>query len=101
LNNYVHGYSKKENSRLFDQADTLEELLHHDTAYPAGDSVLEAGCGVGAQTVILARKSPAAHITSIDISSDSLERARRLMQKEKAPNIVFQQADIFISRRHL
>ena len=33
---------------------TLVELLHSDTAYPAGSQVLEAGCGVGAQTITLA-----------------------------------------------
>ena len=54
---YVHGYSERESIRLDDQAATLEELLHSDTKYPAGDSVLEAGCGIGAQTVILAKNS--------------------------------------------
>jgi cyclopropane fatty-acyl-phospholipid synthase-like methyltransferase len=55
---YVHGYSAKENTRLADQATTLTELLHADTRYRAGSLVLEAGCGVGAQTVILAGNSP-------------------------------------------
>jgi cyclopropane fatty-acyl-phospholipid synthase-like methyltransferase len=55
---YVHGYSDRENSRLCDQANTLTTLLHHDTIYLPGSRVLEAGCGVGAQTVILARNSP-------------------------------------------
>ena len=48
---YVHGYDEAEELRLNDQATTLEALLHHDTAYPPGSTVLEAGCGVGAQTV--------------------------------------------------
>jgi cyclopropane fatty-acyl-phospholipid synthase-like methyltransferase len=54
---YVHGYDPRENLRLQDQASTLVELLHSDTAYPAGSSVLEAGCGVGAQTITLAANS--------------------------------------------
>jgi hypothetical protein len=45
---YVHGYAPREAQRLLDQAGTLADLLHHDTAYPAGSRVLEAGCGVGA-----------------------------------------------------
>ena len=45
---YVHGYSGREERRLLDQAGSLVELLHHDTAFPAGSEVLEAGCGVGA-----------------------------------------------------
>ena len=40
---YVHGYDPRENLRLQDQAATLAELLHSDTAYPAGSRVLEAG----------------------------------------------------------
>ena len=62
---YVHGYEDRENRRLADQADTLAELLHHDTRYPAGSRVLEAGCGVGAQTVYLAQNSPQARIVSV------------------------------------
>jgi len=54
---YVHGYTEDEATRLADQAGTLADLLHHDTHYPAGSRVLEAGCGVGAQTRILARRS--------------------------------------------
>ncbi len=37
---YVHGYSERENTRLVDQATTLTELLHADTAYPPGSRVL-------------------------------------------------------------
>jgi len=57
---YVHGYSSREALRLADQADTLTEILHSGTAYPSGSRVLEAGCGVGAQTVALAKNSPEA-----------------------------------------
>ena len=48
---YVHGYGAREGERLLDQANALSSLLHHDTRYPPGSRVLEAGCGVGAQTV--------------------------------------------------
>ena len=75
-NAYVHGYDHRENIRLQDQASTLVELLHSDTSYPAGSRVLEAGCGVGAQTVTLARNSPNALITSVDISEASVTEAR-------------------------
>ncbi|MFI8082371.1 methyltransferase domain-containing protein [Kitasatospora sp. NPDC086009] len=73
---YVHGYSPTEALRLGDQADTLAELLHAGTAYPAGSRVLEAGCGVGAQTVHLLASSPGAELTAADISADSLAQAR-------------------------
>jgi trans-aconitate methyltransferase len=42
----------------------------------AGEYVLEASCGIGAQTVELARRSPAASFTCIDRSDASLQRPR-------------------------
>lgn len=92
---YVHGYDNRENTRLRDQASTLVELLHSDTAYPAGSRVLEAGCGVGAQTVTLAKNSPDALITSVDISSASVEEAASKAAAAGITNVRFQQADIF------
>ena len=92
---YVHGYDARESLRLQDQASTLVELLHADTVYPAGSHVLEAGCGVGAQTVTLARQSPDALITSIDISPHSLAEAGRAIAAAGVRNVSLQQADIF------
>jgi ubiquinone/menaquinone biosynthesis C-methylase UbiE len=94
-NEYVHGYEGKENERLADQADTLVELLHSDTFYPAGSKILEAGCGVGAQTVTLAAKSPEAFFTSIDISRDSIDEAKKRCDALGYGNVKFMQADIF------
>ena len=92
---YVHGYDHREYLRLQDQASTLVELLHSDTNYPAGSRVLEAGCGVGAQTVTLAKNSPNALITSIDISETSLIEARKKVVAASLTNVYFEQADIF------
>jgi ubiquinone/menaquinone biosynthesis C-methylase UbiE len=92
---YVHGYEHRENMRLQDQASTLVELLHSDTFYPAGSRVLEAGCGVGAQTSSLARNSPDALITSVDISEASVAEAKRKVAAEGLANVRFEQADIF------
>ena len=92
---YVHGYDHQENIRLQDQASTLVELLHSDTSYPAGSRVLEAGCGVGAQTVTLARNSPNALITSVDISEASVTEARQKAAAAGLTHVQFEQADIF------
>jgi len=92
---YVHGYSHRESERLADQARTLTELLHHDTRYPPGSRVLEAGCGVGAQTAILAKNSPGALITSVDISAESLKKAEENIRSQGYTNVTFRQADIF------
>jgi len=92
---YVHGYSARESERLADQAQTLTELLHDDTRYPAGSVVLEAGCGIGAQTVILAKNSPGAQVISIDISPESLKKAEENVRAAGITNVTFRQADIF------
>lgn len=91
---YVHGYSGREFERLQDQSGILEELLHSGTSYAAGGKVLEAGCGVGAQTRILAKNSPEADITSIDISEESISKAKRLVESERIQNVSFHQASI-------
>jgi SAM-dependent methyltransferase len=92
---YVHGYSHSESGRLRDQANVLMELLHHDTRYPPGSRVLEAGCGIGAQTVFLAAHSPEAHITSVDISAESLAKARETVAAEGLVNVTFRQGDLY------
>jgi SAM-dependent methyltransferase len=89
----VHGYDRRESTRLQDQAGTLVDLLHSDTRYGPGETVLEAGCGTGAQTVTLARNSPGARITSVDVSADSLAEAKA--RTTGFTNVEFRQADIF------
>jgi ubiquinone/menaquinone biosynthesis C-methylase UbiE len=94
---YVHGYSATEAARLGDQADTLAELLHHDTHYPAGAHVLEVGSGVGAQTVHLLRGSPQAHFTCVDREPSSLAVARKAVAASSADpsHVDFIEADLF------
>lgn len=91
----MHGYHARENQRLQDQAGTLVDLLHSDTSYPSGSVVLEAGCGVGAQTVTLAQRSPDARFRSVDISADSVAEAKRRTDAAGLTNVQFQQADLF------
>ena len=92
---YVHGYSARERERLVDQATTLEDLLHCVTTYPAGSLVLEAGCGVGAQTVALAKRSPQASFIAVDIAEDSLAEARGRVEAAGASNVVFMKGDVY------
>jgi SAM-dependent methyltransferase len=92
---YVHGYSTREAERLHDQGSTLRELFHHDTFYPAGSRVLEAGCGVGVQTATLARQSPEAHFVSMDISSESLKQAAESIRQQGVANVEFRQGNIY------
>jgi len=57
--------------------------------------VLEAGCGVGAQTITLAQRSPGARFTSVDVSADSIAEAERKADEAAVANVEFAQADIF------
>jgi SAM-dependent methyltransferase len=95
MTDYVHGYSEREAQRLHDQAGAVQELLHGDTIYPAGSRVLEAGCGVGAQTITLARNSPEAVFTCVDLAAESVDQARELAGREGLANVGFLQGDIF------
>jgi ubiquinone/menaquinone biosynthesis C-methylase UbiE len=95
VSGYVHGYSERESQRLHDQAGSVRELFHHDTAYPAGSTVLEVACGVGAQTVTLARNSPDANFTSFDISPESLKKAHALVRQANVRNVNLHRANLF------
>ena len=92
---YVHGYSQTESGRLSDQAATLSELLHHDSVFPPGSRILEAGCGTGQQTRILAAKNPSCSLVSIDISDDSLALARANLENDGITNVRLEKADLF------
>jgi len=91
---YVHGYSDPETQRLFDQADTLTNLLHYDSFFPSGSRIFEAGCGTGAQTCILARQNPDCAFVSVDISGESLAVAKKRVADAGYTNVTFHQADI-------
>jgi len=92
---YVHGRSDREAERLHYQASKLAELLHQGIHYPRGDLVLEAACGVGAQTVILARNNPEARIVSVDIYPESLVIAKERVVEGGISNVTFCQADVY------
>ena len=91
---YVHGYSSRESERLQDQSLILEDLLHRGTAYQKNEIVLEAGCGIGAQTRILARRNPDSEFVSVDISDQSLQQAKMMIQDEDISNVTIQKENI-------
>jgi len=92
---YVHGYSDREAMRLNDQADTLDNIIHNDTIFSEASFVLEAGCGVGAQTKIIATKNPDSRFLSVDLSEDSIIEAKKIIEALNISNVEFRQADIY------
>lgn len=93
LKRYIHGYSREEAQRLVDQASTVAEFLHYDSIWPAGARILEVGCGVGAQTEIIAPLNPACQFLSIDISNKSLENAKEKIKEKEIGNVSFKLKD--------
>jgi SAM-dependent methyltransferase len=92
---YVHGYSEREALRLKDQAATLDDIIHYDSLFPKDSLVLEAGCGVGAQTKIIATKNPDSNFISVDLSEDSVSEAKNMIKSLEINNVELRQADIY------
>ena len=63
---------------------------------PTGSRGLDAGCGVGSLTFLLAEAAgPGGHVTGIDISSESLDYARKTAEKSGlAQRVLFQNQDV-------
>jgi len=91
---YVHGYTDRETRRLQEQSLILEELLHGGTFYEPGSRVLEVGCGVGAQTLILLRRNPGIQLTAADISEESVRQARTNVETSGYKNVSFRHENI-------
>ena len=92
---YVHGYSGVEAQRLRDQATALARLLHHDTIFSPTGLVLEAGCGTGEQTIIVAPQNPQCRFVSLDISERSLATATQRVLDFGLDNVSFSQGDLY------
>ena len=87
MKKYVHGYSDDEANRLHDQANSLADLLHYDSVWEEGSIILEAGCGIGAQTKIIAPKNNNSKFISIDVSSESLDQAKIIADSNRINNV--------------
>ena len=92
---YVHGYHSEEGHRLRGQAQTLADLLHYDTHFPAGSAVVELGCGVGAQSVELLRRNPGIQLTCVDRSAASLQAADTQLRQFGGAAVRLVEADLF------
>lgn len=73
---YLHGYSNREQERLYNQAQFLEQTVYEKIDFSEQKKVIEIGCGVGAQTKILLRRYPHIHLSSVDLAEVQLEKAR-------------------------
>lgn len=79
---YLHGYSDREQERLYSQARFLEQTVYEKVDFSDQREVIEIGCGVGAQSKILLRRFPHLHLNSVDLADVQLEKARQHLKTE-------------------
>lgn len=79
---YLHGYSPKEQERLYRQARLLEPSVYERVDFSKQKQILEVGCGVGAQTQILLRRFPHLKVQGIDASREQITRAKKHLRSE-------------------
>jgi SAM-dependent methyltransferase len=74
---YLHGFSPDEQERLRRQARIVEHRIHEGLPFQRTRTLLEVGCGVGAQTEILLRRWPRLSVIGVDASQPNLDAARQ------------------------
>jgi 2-polyprenyl-3-methyl-5-hydroxy-6-metoxy-1,4-benzoquinol methylase len=79
-NKYLHGYTDSEQQRLLQQAQILSNYIYPTFDFKGITNVLELGCGSGGQTLELLKRYPHLHITSLDISSEQINKAQMNLQ---------------------
>lgn len=79
---YLHGFSQKEQERLIHQSLFLEPYVFQGIDLEFKERVLEVGSGVGAQTKILCRRFPNLQIDCIDLSKEQIKTARIYLKDE-------------------
>lgn len=94
IKDYIHGYSQEETMRLNDQANSIAELLHWDSKWKKDSLILEVGCGVGAQTRIIAKNNSDSNFISIDLSETSLKKAEESIREDGIKNVEFKAANM-------
>lgn len=91
---YLHGFDRKEQERLVHQARFLEPFVYAGVDLEYRPTLLEVGCGVGAQTQIMCRRFPDLKITGVDLSEQQLAMAQRQLKREiKSKKVQLHQQD--------
>ena len=69
---------------------------------PSGSRGLDAGCGIGSNTWLLAEAvGPGGHVTGVDLSSEFLVRAREITEKSSlSEQVSFQKGDVSKRTNH-
>jgi len=76
---YIHSYEPTEQDRLIRQGVFLAPWVQPGVDFSACASVLEVGCGVGAQLRVLLDRFPQVRYSGVDLSAEQLAQARRIL----------------------
>ena len=79
---YLHGFSKEEQKRLYEQARYLEKSVYDGVDFSSARNLIEIGSGVGAQTEILLERFPHLKITGVDASPEQIKTATTRLKKQ-------------------
>ena len=90
----IHSDEECERLELQARLANVEGHLRHLPVAP-GNRVLDAGCGSGSMSRLLARSFPRAEVVGVDLREQYLDFARRLATAENIRNLMFRSADVF------
>lgn len=88
--------NKDELKRLeskFNPSVTLEQV--QSFGFRNGQSFLDIGCGSGAMTRTVAVAYPQSRIIGVDVNKDFINYAKKVAQKERMKNVLYEQGDIY------
>ncbi|NJL98584.1 MAG: class I SAM-dependent methyltransferase [Synechococcaceae cyanobacterium SM2_3_2] len=84
-----------DNAALFvNNLTTARYLRDRKVVKPEGKVFLNAGCGSGWETLVVATANPGAHYVGTDISQESVKMARQRFAYQNIPNARFEVMDI-------
>ena len=90
---YIHGFGAQEERRLWEQAGILAPVVFAGLPLPPSGSLLEIGCGVGAQLDQVGTRCPEVQLTGIDLSLTNLTAAQGFVPGSAASATRLLQAD--------
>lgn len=85
---YIHSFDPVEQARLIRQGRVLAPYIQRHVDFSGCATVLEVGCGVGAQLHVLLQRFPQVHFTGIDRSQAQLDHARQFLAESIAAGYV-------------
>ncbi len=73
---------------------TAYYLRHHRSVSTEGMTILDAGCGTGFQTLVLAEANPGSTVVGVDISEESITLAQLRSRYHSRPDLQFHVLDL-------